>query len=243
MSRFFSTMIFYVTASWNWWLDSKIYYILYKGINNFCWVAIFYELNVFEMVSFLLTVGHSLSPILSSMRTLSLAVCQLYRFLRKIGSKTEASQDGFHWIMLLSILKALLSMFDVPFNVFVAVCSFLLPFADFAFIKFIFVSTYFLASSYRFCACSSSICSVNSFCFFWFFCLFHWFFSECFRGCFQILLFSLSSQKFSSVQLFHLPFVQLFFPILQRWDCDFVRYISQYWMNKALLLYTLNIFL
>lgn len=169
MSRFFSTMIFYVTASWNWWLDSKIYYILYKGINNFCWVAIFYELNVFEMVSFLLTVGHSLSPILSSMRTLSLAVCQLYRFLRKTGSKTEASQDGFHWIMLFSILKALLSMFDVPFNVFVAVCSFLLPFADFAFIKFIFVSTYFLASSYRFCACSSSICSVNSFCFFLFF--------------------------------------------------------------------------
>lgn len=222
MSRFFSAMIFCVTVSWNWWLDSKIYYILYKGINNFCWVAILHELNVFEMVNFLLTVGHSLSPIFSSMRTLSLAVCQLYRFLHKIGSKTEASQDGFHWIMLFSILKALLSMFDVPSNILVAVCSFLSPFADFAFIKFIFISTCFLASSsYRFCACSYSICSVNSFSFF--FCLFHWFFSECFPGCFQILLFSLLSQKFSSVQLFHLPFVQLFFPILQSPATSYVK--------------------
>ena len=217
-------MIFCVTVSWNWWLDSKIYYILYKGINNFCWVAILHELNVFEMVNFLLTVGHSLSPIFSSMRTLSLAVCQLYRFLHKIGSKTEASQDGFHWIMLFSILKALLSMFDVPSNILVAVCSFLSPFADFAFIKFIFISTCFLASSsYRFCACSYSICSVNSFSFFFFFCLFHWFFSECFPGCFQILLFSLLSQKFSSVQLFHLPFVQLFFPILQSPATSYVK--------------------
>ena len=72
--------------------------------------------------------------------------------------------------MLFSILKALLSMFDVPSNILVAVCSFLSPFADFAFIKFIFISTCFLASSsYRFCACSYSICSVNSFSFFFFF--------------------------------------------------------------------------
>ena len=227
MSRIFSAMIFCVTVSWNWWLDSKIYYILYKGINNFCWVAILHELNVFEMVNFILTVGHSLSPIFSSMRTLSLAVCQIYQFLHKIGSKTEASQDGFHWIMLFSILKALLSMFDVPSNILVAVCSFLSHFADFAFIKFIFISTCFLASSsYRFCACSYSICSVNSFSFFYFFVCFIDFFQNVFEDVFKFF-YSLFCRR-SSVPCN--CFIFLLF-----------NYFFQYF--KALLLHTLNVFL
>ena len=77
------------------------------------WIKLFQPVRILsqKMVSFLLAVELSASPILVSTRILSITVCQFYRFPREVGSKTESSQDGFNWILLLLMSEALSLMF------------------------------------------------------------------------------------------------------------------------------------